>query len=47
MTKYTIFNPSRFQVLDIQYGTKKEMEERIELIKHTHPNEDLVVMEVA
>lgn len=43
---YCIFNPSRFQVVDIEYGSKEEMDSKLIELKGSYPNEDLVVMEV-
>lgn len=44
---YCLFNPTRFQILDIPYGTKEEMEAKLREVKLNYPNEDLIVMEVA
>jgi hypothetical protein len=43
---YCIFNRNRWQIVDVPYGSRKEMEKRMEFILRSFPDEDLVVIEV-
>jgi hypothetical protein len=44
---FCIFNPTRFQIVDVEYDTRQMMEIMLEQLKIDHPHEDLIVIEVA